>query len=381
MPPLETKDPGQIILGLKDNGVSTELITDRRKEIAEYNPKFSVTQATWNELNSDAFWRKHDADVILAYTWLNEALIPLLERIKSNGKKVLVKVDSDGQLGYPMIPATLRVPFSEDRTVRSLAGRLWWELPSNYLQAHRAQKVAMGRIRQIEVADGVIIESPDALANLNYYLTAWARPDLIKKTYFVPDPVAPDFVDAKIGKKENIVVSYGRWQAFQQKNTAGMAETLTRFLEVKHDYKSFIFGGGKDIIDKLTQNLPQDIAERLAFLGYVERSRINQILSSAKIFFMPSRWESFGIAAAESLCMGCSVTVTPVESLRYLAMQGFSGTVSSDFSKNALLAAMIEDATKWERGYYESEKIAEFWRAVLDRKSVAKKIMNIAQNL
>ena len=87
------------------------------------------------------------------------------------------------------------------------------------------------------------------------------------------------------------------------------------------------------------------------------------------MLFVPSRWESFSIAAAEALCTGCSIVGTPAEAFRYLSMQGFSGTIASTFDRKAILAALLQDATKWERGDYKPEKIAIFWRANLDSKS------------
>jgi glycosyltransferase involved in cell wall biosynthesis len=157
-----------------------------------------------------------------------------------------------------------------------------------------------------------------------------------------------------------------------------MVQTIVDFLEMRPEYTAVIFGSGKDILESLIRNVPKSIADRIQILGFVEPKKILQILSSAKMFLSPSRWESFGIAAAESLCMGCSVVVTPVESLRYLAMEGFSGNVSPNFDRRGFLAALVEDSIKWNRGFYDPEKIAAFWRPIVDRKSVARSIADIA---
>jgi hypothetical protein len=62
-------------------------------------------------------------------------------------------------------------------------------------------------------------------------------------------------------------------------------------------------------------------------------------------------------------------------------MQGFSGTISSNFTKESLLDALIQDASKWDQGRYDPEAISKFWRGRLDRKIVAESIANIAQKL
>jgi glycosyltransferase involved in cell wall biosynthesis len=373
-PSHEDRDPGQIPLGLLEIGTRADVITVSKIDLANYTPEFCLIQKTLNELETEQFWSKCDSDVILAYTWLSPPYTSLVEKMKLGGKKILIKSDSNGRVEYPFQPDYLRAPLLERLTIRDIVRNIWERLPFKFLHSKSTTQI----IKQIELSDGVIVESPDALSNLNYFLTTWGRQDLIKKTYFVPDPVTPDFIDAEIGTKENIVVSYGRWDDFRQKNTAVMVETIVKFLEERPDYTSIIFGTGKGMIQNLTKNIFKDIADRMRVLGFVERDRIKQILSSARMFFIPSRWESFGLAAGESLCMGCSVVATPVESLRYLTMQGFSGTVSSTFSKNAPLAALIQDSTKWENGYYEPDKIATFWRAKLNRKSVAKSIDSLA---
>jgi glycosyltransferase involved in cell wall biosynthesis len=374
----ETKDPGQIPMGLKDIGEQTELITLGKKELENYKAPFPVTQTTWESLSTDEFWAKNDADAVVSYTWLGRQYMPMLQKIKASGKKTIIKIDTDGHVGYPLIPVHLRIPFSEDRTVRTLRGHIWYKIPIKALH-RRALAAAQGRIKQMELCDASIVESPMALSNLNYFLSWWGRQDIAKKTFFVPDPVTPEFLNAPIQKKQNIIVSYGRWNDIKQKNTINMVQAITDFLKMRPEYTAVLFGGGKDVLENLIKETPKDITERIKLLGFVERTEINKILSSAKIFLAPSRWESFGIAAGESLCMGCSVAATPVESLQYLAMQGFSGSVSPNFTKNGFLSALVEDAIKWDRGQYKPEEIAAFWRPKLDRKAVSKSVKEIAE--
>jgi glycosyltransferase involved in cell wall biosynthesis len=374
----ETKDPGQIPMGLKDIGYQTELITLNKKELENYKPTFPINQTSWETLSTDEFWAKNNSDAVVSYTWLGRQYMPMLQKIKASGKKNIIKIDTDGHVGYPLHPVHLRIPLSEDMSLRSLRGHIWWQIPIRMLH-RRALSAAQGRIRQMDLSDAAIVESPMALANLNYFLSWWGRQDIVKKTYFVPDPVTPEFMDAPIHKKQNIIVSYGRWNDIRQKNTINMVQTIVDFLNIRPEYTAILFGGGKEILENLIKDVPKNVADKIKLLGFVEREDIKQILSTAKIYLAPSRWESFGIAAGESLCMGCSVVATPVESLYYLAMQGFSGSVSPNFTRNGFFSALVEDAIKWDRGYYSPEKIAAYWRPLLDRKTVARSIAEIAE--
>jgi glycosyltransferase involved in cell wall biosynthesis len=230
----------------------------------------------------------------------------------------------------------------------------------------------------MELCSGTIIESPEALANLNYFLAAWDRSDLIRKTHFIPNPVTPEFIQGEIGKKENIAATHGRWDDFTVKNTTVMAETVVEFLTQRQYYRFIIFGSGTDRVKKLLEAAPQNVRDRITVEGFIEHSKVQQMLGNVKILFVPSRWESFSIASAEALCTGCSIAGTPAEALRYMSMQGFSGSIAATFDKKAILAALLQDASKWDNGKYEAQKIAAFWRPILDRKSVAKSIENLA---
>ena len=82
LPWLETKDPGQILLGLMETGVDTSLITEKKQGLVDYAPKFPVNKVTSDELMSEQFWSKNDSDVILAYTWLSDSYTRFIEKMK-----------------------------------------------------------------------------------------------------------------------------------------------------------------------------------------------------------------------------------------------------------------------------------------------------------
>jgi glycosyltransferase involved in cell wall biosynthesis len=158
-----------------------------------------------------------------------------------------------------------------------------------------------------------------------------------------------------------------------------MAETVVNFLTQRQDYRFMIFGSGTDQVNRLLESAPQNVRDRITVLGFIEHEKVQEKLKNAKLLFVPSRWESFSIASAEALCTGCSIVGTPAEALRYQSMQGFSGSISATFDKKAILAALLQDAVKWDQGKYDQEKIAAYWRPILNRKSVAKNIENLAK--
>jgi glycosyltransferase involved in cell wall biosynthesis len=299
--------------------------------------------------------------------------------MKSSGKKVFLKLDCDGRIGYPLQRHNHRVPLRERMTIANVTSEAFWRLAPKSLKRRKHAALAAEITSQIEISNATIIESPEALANLNYFLAAWGSIDLIKKTHFIPNPVTTDFIEGEIGKKENIAVTHGRWDDYTVKNTAVMAETVIEFLIQRQDYRFAIFGSGIDRVKKLLEGAPNSVRDRITVEGFISHDKVQRKLKSAKIFFVPSRWESFSIASAEALCTGCSIAGTPAEALRYFSMQGFSGSIAATFDKKAILAALLQDATKWDNGKYDPKEIGAFWRLILDRKSVAKSIENLAR--
>ncbi len=375
----ENKDLGQITLGLIETGVESGIITVDKTDLENYVAKFPLYKGQLSEFYDKDFWLKNNSDVILAYPLQGDFYSPMIEKMKAGGKKVILKLDSDGKIAYPLERDYLRIPLRERFTLRNLISMLWWRLSFKSLKYKRHSKVAAEFTKQVQLSDGVIIESPDALANLDYFLTAWGRADLVKKTYFIPNPVRPAFTEASIGKKEKVAVSYGRWDDFRQKNTAVMVASVVEFLKQRTDYRFVIFGKGTNTVENLLREAPEGVRSRIQIYGFVEDSKVVELLGGARIFFVPSRWESFSIASGEALCMGCSIVGTPVEALRYLSMQGFSGTTAATFDKAAILAALLQDVEKWDSGSYDPQKTAAFWRPKLDRRTVAKSIENLAR--
>jgi len=371
----EAKDIGQIVLGLIDAGIGTELITRDKDCLVSYQHPFPVIRAKGNDLLDVDFWKNSKSDIIIFYHGLRHYKNHF-QAIKAARKKIIVKLDSHGQLWYPLHYFHSQYFMHSGSWLRRAARIIKWTIP------FWRQTIIRQDLKQLEMADAVIIESPEALNNLVYLYNYWAKSELAVKTYFVPNPAEPLFVDVgRPFKKENIIISVGRWDFSEAKNPKLLIRTLVDFLRSRKDYQAKIVGSGESVIRKLLNKYGNDIGGRVEVLSHLTHSQLLGHLKTAKIFFMPSRWESFGMAAAEAVCCGCSVVGTPIEALKYLSQQGFSGETAENFSKQAVLTALFSAAEKWERGEYKPEEIADFWRVKLDRKVTSKEIIEIAEKI
>ena len=65
------------------------------------------------------------------------------------------------------------------------------------------------------------------------------------------------------------------------------------------------------------------LGDRVRMLGFV--SDVRALLSAADLFVMPSRWEGFGLAAAEAMSAGLPVIAARAAGLRELVVDGQTG--------------------------------------------------------
>lgn len=368
----EEKDIGQIATGLGEIGDDVVLVTYVKEDLKGYKAPFALKQIKRIEeiLNGETY------DRAIVYSWIDPRYNNTLAIIKKIAGLIIVKADSDGRIG------TIGEPKRRYDLLKKTTNRPIWKIIPRVLRScllPLGSKIENGRVSQVELADKIVIESPDAAQNICSFLSRKQRYDLINKIAFIPDPVTPEFSRENISNanKRNIVVSIGRWEDWVHKNTKKMIKVLTDFTERKENWESIVIGPGLDSKLPYKCKKIQEKSFRIHILGEIRHSEIKKYLMEAKILFMPSRSESFGIAAGEALCQGCSVVGSPIESMRFLTMQGFSGNVASSFTESSFLGTLLYEAMKWEKNEKDSAEIAIYWKKRLDREVIAREYHNL----
>lgn len=364
------KDPAQITLGLRDIGVDTIFVT--RNSVNERDvAQVPFPLLTGKAIETASFWRDLGVDSVLLISRLDPDAQNIAVAVKAAGLQLVLKADSDGTLGYPLIPNYLRTLNWRKSPLRTLLRNIKWRVPIRRYVGKKMDQIAM--------ADAVMIESPKARSNILAILQYWGCESLGSKIHFVPNPVAPDVfaVDA-MTEKQNLVMAVGRWDEVGSKNTQTMVKALTDFLREHSGYRAVVVGSGQDLVTHLAKHLDNGVLRRLDIVGSMDHAGLAKRLSEARILFMPSCMESFGIVAAEALCVGCSIAVTPIESLEYLAADDFSGTVANGFGRSSVKQALLSEAKRWDAGDRSPREIAAYWRARLNRRAVASDILAIA---
>jgi hypothetical protein len=376
-PVFESKDHAQIVLGLRDIGIESELFTHDKPVFRNCELTVPIRLITQEQAATADYWRNTPYNAIIVYSRLDWSNVWMIDVMKKAGKTVLVKVDTDGRKTFPVYPREI-MDYTFDSPAEK-AKALYKRIKQRANGRERGKRLA----EHINRADGTIVETPQAFANISYILSYWGMPELIRKVFVIPNPVSDFFSTPPIIAKENLIVASGGWFSMLGgayiKNTTAMVNALCRFLLMRPDYQAVVIGLGGEIVEKMAKKWPS--SKNLHIAGYIPNEDAARYVARARIIFQPSLIETFGIAVAEGLCMGCSFVGGTLESFHYLSKGGLSGTLASDFSADAFLAALLADSVKWERGIYSPETISSTWRSLLGRKIIAKSYLQIAEQL
>ena len=362
---LEYKDPGQIAKGLEEIGTEVFFITTQNNHKGFIFPSIEVSL---KKLEEEKFYQKLDCKVILFYSHLSIRFNKIIEIAKKSGKNVIIKLDSDCRFGYPLFISRLR-GFFYIKNFKELVEYVSWLF----------RYIAFGtflleeKIKQLYIADKVIIESPQAFINLFTFLSHHNKLDLsiLDKCYVIPNPVDAVFMKPPI-KKENIILCAADWRN-RAKNRENLFKLIKEFLKIRNDWQFLIIGNESKYFHSLRN-------EKVIIKDKIPHHEIAEYFFKAKIFLLPSFWEGFNISAAEAVCAGCSIVGTPLECLFYLSNNNFSGTISYGFDYKSLLSALLIDINKWEKGFYDYLSISNYWQNILNRKKIAKMIIEMIKN-
>lgn len=372
-PALETKDTGQLVLGFQELGYKCDILAVADDKHPAPDGKLSIRFMKTSETHSCIFWESTPYDLIICYTWLRKKYLPVLDAIRKSGKKVIVKADSDGRYNFPVNPRWGQdiVPLFSLRSFRIFLRKLKRRvLVNSYLG---------DLVKHIEMADGIIVESPGAYANIAAILVYAGKPELVSKLFPIQNPVGNSALMRELTSKRKLVVAVGEWTRIVgeglQKNTECMRQVVSDFLRIEPEYEVAIIGdmGGSE---KYFTQLETSQKSRLHICGAMGHPEMLGFLAEAQVFFMPSIAEGFSIAASEAVAMGCSIVGTPLECLVYLARGGVGGTISYDFMPNSVLGALLADVNRWKRGHYKATEIAQFWRTKLAPKNISRLILD-----
>ncbi|VVB63778.1 D-inositol-3-phosphate glycosyltransferase [uncultured archaeon] len=151
-----------------------------------------------------------------------------------------------------------------------------------------------------------------------------------KKLYYIPNGIDASKLPSSpkgYGDKENIILHSGRIGLYQK----GSEIILKAFADICNDFPGWrlvmtgqmeepFFNYFRDFLGE-----HEDIADRIAYLGFLKPRELYDQYYRAKILAMPSRFESFGLLAVEAGAFGDIILGSDLPSLRDITNDGKYG--------------------------------------------------------
>ena len=156
-------------------------------------------------------------------------------------------------------------------------------------------------------------------------------------------------------ERENIFLSIGRIQ--EQKGQIETINFLDNFRKVENNFKCYFVGGpsGKSgeeylqILKDTVKNL--SLESHVEFLDNLPQIKIKELLNKSKLLIHTSKFETFGLVAAEANAMGVPVLTTNNGSLLEIIEDNLNGYCSEsliDARVNKFVQDMLNDNKKFD---------------------------------
>ena len=196
--------------------------------------------------------------------------------------------------------------------------------------------------KALELVDNVSVESAQIRSRICKYTDKSI--DIIYNGYF--DAGLQAF---NAGQKEDIFLTVGRLGT-EQKATEVLLEAFAKSAS-EHNWKLVLVGKLEEEFKTYLNRFEEDhmeLSERINFVGALyNKQELFKLYDKAKVFVLPSRWESFGIVAVEALSRGCSLILSEeVAPCDEFTCNGIYGDIIPADDEEALSSAMVRMARR-----------------------------------
>ena len=156
-------------------------------------------------------------------------------------------------------------------------------------------------------------------------------------------------------ERENIFLSIGRIQ--EQKGQMETINFLDNFRKVENNFKCYFVGGpsgksGEEYLQILKDTVKDlSLESHVEFLDNLPQITIKELLNKSKLLIHTSKFETFGLVAAEANAMGVPVLTTNNGSLLEIIEDNLNGYCSDsliDARVNKFVQDMLNDNKKFD---------------------------------
>ena len=378
-PDFFARDSGLLCRGLQSLGIESRAVMPGNARAGDESDLIRIAYAN---LESASWWREQKIDALVLYAWGRPKFRKVARAIHEAGIFLILNQDNGGYIS-PL--AGWRGWFHE-KWIMSGQGadlRSWLRFVVSSLKETTLGLLITDPLRASHLKQGDIIAcvSPQAANVYQRLCNRYGGRNLASKVKVIPHAVEPIFKDLGATKLKQIIC-VGRWLDIVQKRQGRMMKVFDRLLVSDHEI-SFVIAG--EITTKLRgwhASLDDSKKLRVRLLGKLDRTALAKVMAQSQIFYSSSAYESFGIAAAEALCSGCSVVAhrsVSMSSFEWFVSEN-SGALAEVDSVDAHVEALSAELEAWENGRRIASTISRTWCQRLHAEQVAREVVELLPN-
>lgn len=153
--------------------------------------------------------------------------------------------------------------------------------------------------------------------------------------------------------KEKIILTVGRLGAKQKAVENLIVAFEEAIAHISEEWKLLLVGPMSDEFACYLKNRMQKnpmLHNRIQYLGEIDnREELASLYSRAAIFTLPSRWESFGLAAIEALSRGDYLLLTNLQSFKEISFSEKYGKLIEIDNNHSYVFSIIDSCQKFEK--------------------------------
>jgi hypothetical protein len=373
-PDFFARDSGLLCRAFQSFGVESHAVMPGKRQPGD---EPDLIRADYRQLESAAWWKDLRLDGVVLYAWGRPKFRKVAKAIHEAGIFLVLNQDNGGLVS----PLTGPIKWLKEQWVLAGGGREAGAASRFLKLSLRGLSVGLfltDPLRASHLKQGDVIACVSPMAARHYRRLCWVYGGkaLAARVTVIPHAVEPLFRYSGLEKRRQIAC-LGRWDDEVQKRPRLLMATVGSLLRADSQLEVAIAGRTTPDMETWRAGLPPDQADRVRLLGNINRADLARLLEESQVFYSPSAFESFGIAAGEALCAGCSVVAE--RSLSMAAFEWFvsanSGTLAEGGNAAAHVRALQTELDAWANGARAPADIARYWEERLHAPQVAAKIL------
>lgn len=366
-PDFFARDSGLLSRGFQTIGVESRAIMPGVQKPGDME---DLIRTDFENLESEEWWRSQELDGVVLYAWGSPRFRRVAEAIHQAGIRLVLSQDSSG-LVSPL--AGLRDWGIEQKLLSGGGVRQLWQL----LKGLSYGLLVTDPLRARHLAAGDVIAGVSPIAAERYRkLCRYYGKGTADKVWMIPHAVESEFRFSG-GKKLRQIVTVGRWDDEVQKRAGLLMQVVEQLTTVDPEVRFVIAGQPTSEMCRWRERLATGILDRVELRGMMARDELVGLLDQSQVFYSPSAYESFGIAAAEALCCGCSVAAA--RSVSMAAFEWFVGDGDGRLAETDRIdchaRALRDELSSWDEESRDPSTISERWSLRLHAPRVAEQVI------